>query len=56
MGEHKCKIGVKGSGYKAVQDIQPKPLRIKPAQITEKWMRKHGYELREDGKWVKVYK
>jgi len=53
MGEHKRKTGINGDGYKAIQRIEPRPLRIKPAQITEKWMRKHGYKLRDDGKWEK---
>lgn len=56
MGEHKLKRGIKGDAYKAIQVIQPKPLRIKPAPITEKWMLKHGYKKREDGKWEKVCK
>ena len=51
MGEHKHREGIKGDGYKAIQRIEPKPLRIKPAPITDKWMIKHGWVKGEDGKW-----
>jgi len=50
MGEHK-REGIRGDGYKAVQRIEPQPLRIKPAGITGKWMLKRGWVLGDDGKW-----
>jgi hypothetical protein len=49
-GEHK-REGIRGDGYKAVQRIEPQPLRIKPAGITGKWMLKRGWVLGDDGKW-----
>ena len=50
MGQHR-RDGIKGDGYKAVQRIEPGPLRIKPAKVTEKWMERHGWTKGEDGKW-----
>ncbi len=51
MGEHKCRAGVKGDGYKAKQKIQNRRRYIKAAHVTEKWMLEHGYTQGEDGKW-----
>lgn len=56
MSEHKTKTAPKGDGYKKVQAIQPRPLRIKAAPISAKWMERHGYRLRDDGKWEKKFK
>ena len=52
MGQHH-REGIKGDGYKAAQRTQPRQLRMKPANITEKWMVKHGWVKGEDGKWSK---
>lgn len=51
MGEHKHREGIKGDSYKAIQRIEPKPLRIKQAQTSDKWMIKHGWRKNEEGKW-----
>jgi hypothetical protein len=50
MGQHH-KIEVNGDGYKAIQRIEPQPLRIKPARISEGWMLKRGWVKGDDGKW-----
>lgn len=52
MGQHK-RDGVKGDGYKAAQRIEKRILRIKPANITDKWMIKHGWVKGDNGKWAK---
>jgi hypothetical protein len=56
MGQHKLKTEIKGDGYKDIQAKKPRPLRIKSAPMTDKWMLKHGYKKRDDGKWEKVYR
>jgi len=42
---------VKGAGYKAVQKAKPRPLRIKPAKLSDKWWLKRGWVKNEAGKW-----
>ena len=49
MGQHH-KTEIKGDGYKAIQRIEPRPLRVKPARIKlEKWLPRHGWTKGDDG-------
>jgi hypothetical protein len=50
MGEHKCKVGIKGSAYKLAQKAARKKrvLGIKPALVSKSWLKKHGYKIKEE--------
>jgi hypothetical protein len=54
MSEHKLKPAglIKGQGYKASQRVALRPVRMKVAQLSDRWWTRRGWIKDEkSGKW-----